>query len=149
RRCEEPVEVIQRQLERGGPQGKELSPQLLDAAVVCEQRLLEVWQILRPDIHACAALIIGHAEAAGTTLAIDGELGHEIRFGVRYDVDIAMLIAIFGTGLITGFETARIKIGNFPLDLDRQGMKAPRLRENTLDELLRDSMALQVEKPDG
>src|SRR5262245_48868999 len=146
-RCrEELVEIVQRQLERCGPQWKKLSPELLDAGVVCEQRFLEAGQIVGPNIHARPALLRRRAEPARAALPIDRELGDEIWFGVRDDVDIAMLITVFGAGLIARFEATRIKIGNLLLDLDRQSVKPPRLREDTIDELLRDAMALQIEK---
>src|SRR5262249_5169526 len=146
RRCEELVEIVQRQLERCGPQGKELSSELFDAGVVCEQRFLETGQIVGPNIHARPALLRRRAEAARAAFAIDGEFGDEIWFGVRDDVDIAMLITVFGAGLIARFEATRIKVGNLLLDLDRQSVKSPRLLEDTIDKLRRDAMALQVEK---
>src|SRR6476660_354843 len=100
RSCEEPVEIVQRQLERGGPQRQELSSQLLNAAVVCEQRLLEAGQIVRPNIHLRPTLLLRHAKPAGATLSVDGELCDEIRLRFRDDIDVAVLIIVFEAGLI-------------------------------------------------
>src|SRR5262245_52825100 len=100
RSYEDPVEVVQRQLERGRAERQELSSQLLTAGMVCEQRLLEAGQILRPNIHARPMLLFRRGKPAGAALAVDGELCDEIRFSVRDNVDVAVLIIVFGTGLI-------------------------------------------------
>src|SRR5262249_61994514 len=114
--------------------------------MIFHQRFFEAGQVLRPNVDDGVALGLHDTESAGATLAVDRELGQEVRLGASDDVDIAAAIVVLLRRRIARFETNDVEIWDLLFVGRGKGVEALCLGEHALEQTGRHSMALQIEE---